>query len=332
MNTPSRLPLLALLALPLFAVPVRAANLATPVDAPAPAPLAARQKFKSKIHIPVKLAAEATPLPPPGYALVFSDEFDSEAIDTAKWGFRLDSKMLSTQRPENISLKNGHLEIATRKETVRGKNYTGGGVISRRTFVYGYYEARFKTPPAEGWHTSFWAMKKRFADEPPQPRALLELDFCEQDGGDPHFFSFGIINQAPNPKKKESWNAGRWVIEDAPDTSADFHVWSCEFTPETTRFYFDGKLMKEVGSAGFPHDDMSVWLSVIASTLKGDRWVDESKLPNAVVVDYVRVYQNPRYRDAEEAVRAASRLRKPSAEPKSKDAGATGGGAPADLN
>ncbi len=289
----------------------------------------ARPKFKSKIHIPVKLAEEPTPLPPPGYELVFNDEFDGEAIDTQKWGFRLDSKLLSTQQPENISLRDGKLEIAMRKESARGKNYTGGGVISRRSFVYGYYEARFKTPPAEGWHTSFWAMKKSFPDEPRKPRALLELDFCEQDGGDPHFFSFGVINQAPNPKKKETWNAGRWVIEDAPDTSANFHVWSCEFTPETTRFYFEGKLMKEIFSAGFPHDDMSVWLSVIASTLKGDRWVDESRLPNAVLVDYVRVYQNPKYRAAEEAVLAATRMRQPG---KAAGAKSAVGGPPVDLN
>jgi beta-glucanase (GH16 family) len=207
-------------------------------------PSGKRPKFTSKIHVPVQLATDVTSLPPAGYELVFQDEFNGDTIDTQKWGFRLDSKMLSTQQPENISLKGGNLEIAMRKEPARGKNYTGGGVISRQTFVYGYYEARFKTPPAEGWHTSFWAMKKSFPDQPPGPRALLELDFCEQDGGDPHFFSFGIINQFPDAKKKESWNAGRWVIEDAPDTSADFHVWSCEFTPDITRFYFDGRLMK----------------------------------------------------------------------------------------
>ncbi len=128
------------------------------------------------------------------------------------------------------------------------------------------------------------------------PLPLLELDFCEQDGGDPHFFSFGVINQSRYDQKRNrrSWNAGRWVIEDAPDTSAEFHVWACEFTPETTRFYFDGRLTKAISSAGFPHDEMNVWFSVIASTLKGDRWVDESKLPNAVLCDYMRVYQHPK--------------------------------------
>jgi beta-glucanase (GH16 family) len=281
-------------------------------------PAGQRPKFSSKIHLPVQLAAEATSLPPAGYVLVFADDFTGERLDTTKWGYRLGNKMLSVQQPENVTVKDGNLVIALRKEPVRDKQYTSGGVISRESFVYGYYEARFKTPPAEGWHTAFWAMWHAFPETQPKRPALLELDFCEQDGGDPHFFSFGVINQRPDPKKGESWNAGRWVIENAPDTSADFHVWGCEFTPETTRFYFDGRLTKEISSSGFPHDHMNVWFSVIASTLKGDRFVDDTKLPTAVYCDYIRVYQHPKYRDAEAAVRAT--VLKRSQQPKSKDA------------
>jgi beta-glucanase (GH16 family) len=272
------------------------------------APVGKRPRFSSKIHIPVLPADKVTSLPPAGYTLVFEDEFDGEKIDTTKWGFRVDNKMLSQQQKENVSVKGGNLEIALRKETVGKKHYTAGGVISKQTFVYGYYEARFKTPAAEGWHTAFWSMKHSFAGQPKR-QALLELDYCEQDGGDPNFFSFGIINQRPDKKKRQSWNGGRWVIENAPDTSANFHVWACEFTPDITRFYFDGRLTKELSSSGFSHDDMSVWFSVIASTLKGDRWVDESKLPNAALCDYIRVYQNPKYREAEAAMRAASLAR-----------------------
>ncbi|MCU0785120.1 MAG: glycoside hydrolase family 16 protein, partial [Verrucomicrobia bacterium] len=254
-------------------------------------PSGERPGFKSKIHIPVQLAKEVASLPPAGYQLVFNDEFDGTSVDTNRWGFRLGDKMLSAQQRENVSLKDGNLVIALRKEAVRGKDYTAGGVISRERFVYGYYEARFKTPPAEGWHTAFWSMRHNFPDQPSRLPALLELDFCEQDGGDPHYFSFGIINQSRyhRIKNRQSWNAGRWVIEDAPDTSANLHVWACEFTPERIRFYFDGKPTKELSSSGFPHDEMNVWFSVIASTLKGDRWVDESKLPNAVLCDYIRV-------------------------------------------
>ena len=104
-----------------------------------PAKAGERPKFQSKIHIPVKLANEVTPLPPPGYQMVFNDEFDETSLDTNRWGFRLADKMLSAQQRENVSVKDGNLVVALRKESVRGKDYTGGGVISRQNFVYGYY-------------------------------------------------------------------------------------------------------------------------------------------------------------------------------------------------
>ena len=44
-----------------------------------------RPKFTSKIHIPVRLAAEETTLPPAGYELVFADEFNGHEVDTGKW-------------------------------------------------------------------------------------------------------------------------------------------------------------------------------------------------------------------------------------------------------
>jgi beta-glucanase (GH16 family) len=317
MNRRSFSTLAALLALHLSATESTTAETAKPSSAPQ----GERPKFSSKIHIPVQPASEKTALPPAGYKLVFEDDFNGDKLDTRKWGFRLTDKMLSALQRENVSVNDGNLVIALRKESVRGKDYTAGGVISRQKFVYGYYEARFKTPPAEGWHTSFWAMRHNFPDLPPRLPPLLELDFCEQDGGDPHYFSFGVINQSRyhQIKNRQSWNAGRWVIENAPDTSANFHVWACEFTPEKTRFYFDGKLTKELSSSGFPHDEMSVWFSVIASTLKGDRWVDESKLPNQALCDYMRVYQHPKYSGAEAAVRAEVLIPLPPLEKKQKE-------------
>ncbi|MGN6552124.1 MAG: glycoside hydrolase family 16 protein [Verrucomicrobiota bacterium] len=273
---------------------------------------APRPKFKSKIHIPVLLSNAATPLPPPGYKLVFSDDFNGDCLDTNKWRHRVDQRLESSQRPENVSVRDGLLRVACRKEAFKGKAYTGGGAISRSAFVYGYFEARFKTPAAEGWHTAFWTM---FCPDPDRgvmsrPR-FLEIDICEQDGGDPEFYSFGVVNHRPDPKRGQTWNGGRWVIENAPDTSKDFHVWACEFTPDKMRFYFDGHLAKEMGTDGFTHEEMNVWLTVIASKLKGDRFVDESKLPNEAVFDYVRVYQNPAYEAAEKAAVAgiAKRLK-----------------------
>src|SRR5271170_861274 len=89
--------------------------------------------------------------PLPGYKLAWSDEFNNGKLDTNKWDFRTDSKMGSTQLPGNVSVADGKLLLAVKKEDVGGMHYTGAGIISKQTFKYGYYESRFKVPPGAGW-------------------------------------------------------------------------------------------------------------------------------------------------------------------------------------
>ncbi len=43
------------------------------------------------------------------YTLAWADEFNGPALDTEKWGFRTDSKMWSTQKPENVEVSGGTL-------------------------------------------------------------------------------------------------------------------------------------------------------------------------------------------------------------------------------
>ncbi len=273
--------------------------------APTSRPSTPRPKFKRDSHPPIILAPKPSALPPPGYKLVFEDDFNGDKLDLAKWGYRVESKRFSAQRPENISVHDGALWIELKKQEIQGKPFSGGGVISRQDFVYAYYESMFKVPKAEGWHTSFWTMHYRHPDskQPQRPR-LMELDICEQDGGDPHLYSFGIVNQYPDTTRGQNmWNAGRWVIEDGPDMSAEFHTWGCEITPDVIRFYFDGRLAREHSSKGFDHDPNNVWLSSIAGVMKGDRFIDIEALPAFAVYDYVRVYQHPDFADAETRIR-----------------------------
>lgn len=89
--------------------------------------------------IPVHGGSATPPIPVKGYRLVWSDEFDGTHLDMAKWDYRTDSKMWSTQKLENVSVSDGLLRIGLRKEEANGMHYTGGGVISRKSFRYGYY-------------------------------------------------------------------------------------------------------------------------------------------------------------------------------------------------
>ena len=237
------------------------------------------------------------------YRLVWSDEFDAARLDTGKWDYRTDSKLWSTQLPGNISVSDGYARIALKKQNAGGMEYTGGGIISKQYFRYGYYEARIKVPSGEGWHTSFWMMDSQHEDS---DTSQLELDPLENDSVDLTRYSVDLHQWRSDLGHFKRFS---YVY---PDASLDeFHVYGVEFTPEGAHYYFDGELvetkasifqrfMTEKEAAGrqplvrdfseFEHNDMNIWFTSIAAQLGGTTRVDESMLPAEAVADYVRFF------------------------------------------
>jgi beta-glucanase (GH16 family) len=230
--------------------------------------------------------AEPPKSPLAGYELTWADEFDGEALDKGKWAYRTDSKHLSTQKPENVSVRDGCLHLALKKETAGGKNYTGAGIISREAFKYGYFEARMKMPAKAGWHTSFWLQKHDGSGTTDSQEALQGLDVGQNDSIDPLTYTVTLNKYNPEPPA----NFGYHRLA-APDLSSDFHVFGCEFTAEAARFYLDGKLVHTVSASAIEHGEQNLWVTSIASHMGGTRQVDESALPQAALCDYVRVFR-----------------------------------------
>ncbi len=225
-------------------------------------------------------------LPPPGYQLVWSDEFNGDQLDTNKWDFRTDRKMWSTQKPENVAVRHGGLVLDVKQEEAGGKHYTGAGVISKQAFKYGYYESRFKVPPGAGWHTSFWMMKHNGLGGTGPTASAQELDVCENDSVNLKEYGVNVHKWNPAPHVA----MGHKSVT-TPDLSADFHVFGCEFTPDTVKYYFDGRLVQTVDVSKFEHSEQNIWLTTIASNLGGTKAVDDTKLPAAAEFDYVRFYE-----------------------------------------
>jgi beta-glucanase (GH16 family) len=226
--------------------------------------------------------------PLPGYKLVWADDFNAGKLDTNNWDFRTDSKMWSTQKPENVFVRDGKLILAVKKEEAGDKHYTGAGIISKRAFKYGYYESRFKVPPGAGWHTSFWMQRYDGSGGTNPQASAQELDVCENDSVKPT--SYGVNVHKWNPKPHAAMG-GKKV--QTPDLSADFHVFGCEFTSETVKYFFDGQLVQTVDATKFAHSEQNIWLTVIATGLGGTKAVDDTKLPAAAEFDYVRFYEKP---------------------------------------
>lgn len=225
-----------------------------------------------------------------GYTLVFADEFNGHKLNVAFWNYREDRKLLSAQLPQNVSEGDGVLTIALRKQTYDGFPYTGGGIVSKRNFRYGYFEVRARTTACAGWHSAFWAMA---ADPRNTYNAArrTEIDQFEIDGGDPRHVSQGVIAWQPASKTDASEykgiDIGRKSSALAFDTSAGWHTYGFSWDEQAVRFFIDGRQTDE---AIYPaqdnvHDALNLWLSAIAT-----RSVDDSCLPATVQFDYVRYY------------------------------------------
>ena len=232
-------------------------------------------------------ATDPKPMSPvgPGYRLAWSDEFDGGKLDETKWMYRIDTRFWSAQVAENVSVANGCLRITLKKEKNGKSDYTAGGVISRQTFQYGYYEARFRCPPGAGWHTSFWMMRHNWRNAVAASDAVQEIDVCEQDSVDPKRYEVNLHRWKPEPHLAH----GHKRIATS-DLAAEFHVWGCDFTPQRIDYYFEGKLVQSVDATTISHGPQNIWLTSIAAPLGGTKAVNDSQLPGVAEFDYVRYF------------------------------------------
>ncbi|HTJ78445.1 MAG TPA: glycoside hydrolase family 16 protein [Rariglobus sp.] len=229
------------------------------------------------------------------YQLSWADEFDGASLDTTKWDYRTDSKMWSTQLPANVQVSGGVLKLVLKKEPAGDKTHTGAGVISKKLFQYGFYEARLRVPPGAGWHTSFWMMQYDGKGGTNPGVAHQELDVIEQDSVNPKHYAVNV----------HKWMGGHFSFGGkavrAPDLSADFHVFGCEFTSSVVKYFFDGALVQTVDltkvakkdgtPVEFTPGDQNIWLTSIASSMGNTKEVDDSRLPAAAEFDYVRFFE-----------------------------------------
>jgi beta-glucanase (GH16 family) len=242
------------------------------------------QDMKRMLFVTFVLAStgSARAEPPAGYLLAWSDEFNGSALDAAKWNYRTGAKGWSQQLPHNVAVANGFLQLALKKEERGDWHYTGGGVISKPAFNYGYYEARVRVPPGAGWHTSFWLQPNGAG---PEVGRVQEIDIAENDSINPTAYHVNVYRKRPKPVISYEHKAVK-----TPNLAAGFHVWGCEFTPTKIKFFFDDKEVDAFDATEVPHADQNIWLTSIAAALGKTTAVDDAKLPAAAQFDWVRFY------------------------------------------
>jgi len=249
-----------------------------------------------------------------GYKLVWSDEFNADGTpNPANWDYEIGfvrNEELQWYQPENAFCKDGKLIIEARKEEkpnplyVEGSNdwrkksknidYTSACIITKglQSWQYGRFEMKGKIDISDGLWPAFWTLglKGRWP-------ANGEIDIMEYYKGK---LLANIASLAAN--KKAKWFSYTKDISElgGKKWAALFHVWRMDWDSEAISLFVDGMLLNKTLLSDLKNDDGSdfhpfkqphyILFDLAMGGMNGGP-LNNTKFPNRMEVDYVRVYQ-----------------------------------------
>jgi len=247
---------------------------------------------------------------PAGSRLVWHDNFNGAALDTAKWRydtfrnrqgwFNGELQYYSAARQKNLRVQGGHLIIEAYQEAPKqftdwgGQRYTSGKIVSTGSgWTYGFYEIRAKLPCARGTWPAIWMLPvdlKKWPDDG-------EIDIMEQVGAEPNLIYASLHTGLFNHVLKTQRSAQKLV----PTSCSAFHVYQLDWRPNSITIGVDGKGILRVlndrpgGKRAWP---FYVPFHMILNLAIGGNWagakgIDDAAMPQRMDVDYVRVWQVP---------------------------------------
>jgi len=230
---------------------------------------------------------KAKELIPPGYALVWNDEFDGDSLDRTKWGYHhLGKRKLGYSTEESVSVGGGTLKLRLYKDQDK---YCYGMIDTNGKFQakYGYFEMRAKLPKIKGPQSAFWLQSDKYGSIIGDPgQSGVEIDIMEYVKISPGKVHFTVHWDGYKDKhKKNGYSYEYPAVEDAA-----WHTYALLWTPDSYRFYVDGIFAHEKKIA-VSHVPEYINLSNEIGQWGGGANMSEEKLPDQFEVDYVRVYQ-----------------------------------------
>ena len=241
------------------------------------------------------------------YELVWEENFDGNSLDLAVWNIEVNSqgggnneKQYYTDRPENLRVQNGNLEIELRKEEYGNRSYTSGRINSKnkKVFKYGKIEARMSLPSGGGTWPAFWMMGNR--GYWPQ---CGEIDIMEHIGNQPSMVSFALHTVMANGSRGNNWSSR--IYSDGVEN--EYHVYGTEWIEEYEEgldliyFTYDGEIKATKVETLEHKNDNAYWpfnkdfyfiLNLAVGGNMGGN-IDDSMFEHDVImyVDWIKVYQ-----------------------------------------
>ena len=211
---------------------------------------------------------------PDSWALVWSDEFDGEALDETKWGYEIDcwgggneERQCYTARSENSFGRGGVLHIVARRENAVGpalpsrleqalperergnlaaKPFTSARLSTKgkADWTYGRFEVRARAPAGQGAWSAIWMLpseEKYGAWAASGEIDILEVvnqgTTCKTCEGGKENRVFGTIHYGGE------WPRNKYKGSDAPLLGSDdgFHTYAVEWQEGEIKWFVDGQ-------------------------------------------------------------------------------------------
>lgn len=260
-------------------------------------------------------------VPPVGYKLVWSDEFDNDGkVDEKYWNYErgyVRNHELQWYQEENANIQNGVLTIEAREENRPNPLYkpnskewrenrlaitcTSSSINTRGkfTFQYGRMEVRARIPDGYGSWPAIWLL----GEKQPWP-SCGEIDVMEyyRSGGVPSILANACW--ASERQYNPTWNSkvtplSHFTAKD-PFWTSKFHIWRMDWDESYIKIYLDDELLNEIdltktvnkskdGINPF-HQPQYILLNLAIGGDNGGK-VSPDGYPLRYDVDYVRVYQ-----------------------------------------
>ena len=267
------------------------------------------------VFSPVVPAALSQAKSPPGYELVWADEFSTDGWpDPRNWTYErgfVRNHEAQWYQADNAIVKGGFLIIEARKEAVPNPAYEAGSTDWRRSrekseytssslvtrglhsFRYGCFEMRAKIDVRSGMWPAFWTV----GDAGRWPGSG-EIDIMEYYRGNL------LANVAwADATGKAVWDDSRKPVGDLGGDvwASKFHVWRMDWDENEIRLSVDDLLLnttdvKEAANGGGAPGRNPLQQAhhiILNLAIGGDNGGDPSntKFPAKFEVDYVRVYR-----------------------------------------